>query len=69
MSHPWLGVLPVAVAAAMYALVRLLALLIALRGTEPADRPEILRALGELFGRGGGEGPRLRPPDGPDQRP
>ncbi|GAA1195223.1 hypothetical protein GCM10009608_33320 [Pseudonocardia alaniniphila] len=36
-------------AAVVYALVRLLALAIALHGAEPAERPEILRALGDFF--------------------
>lgn len=30
-------------------LIRLLALVVALRGTVPAERPAIIRALGELF--------------------
>lgn len=30
-------------------LTRLLALLIALRGTKPGERPAIIRALGDLF--------------------
>lgn len=38
----------------------LVALAITLRGTAPADRPEIVRALAELFRRNGG------PPTGTD---
>ncbi|MFI5606091.1 hypothetical protein [Amycolatopsis sp. NPDC051903] len=30
-------------------LIRLLALVVALRGTKPQERPAIIRALGELF--------------------
>jgi hypothetical protein len=36
---------------ALYALTRLLALLIVLRGTTPEQRGELVRALGELFHR------------------
>jgi hypothetical protein len=34
---------------AIYALTRLLALLIVLRGTTPEQRPELVRALADLF--------------------
>lgn len=35
--------------AAVYALTRLLALLIVLRGTSPEQRPELVRALAEMY--------------------
>jgi hypothetical protein len=41
---PW-----IAVAAAIPAFVVLFVSVIALRGTDPKDRPEIIRALAELF--------------------
>lgn len=83
-SHPWLkcprshggrngsGVVevwPLGVMLIVYALRPLLAMLIALWGSRPEERPEILRALAELFRRRGGGEPRLPPPDDPDRHP
>jgi hypothetical protein len=64
MTESWLW----AVTLIVCALTLLAAMAIALRGSDPKDRPEILRALAELLRRGGGSGPRLPPPDGPDHR-
>ena len=40
------------VCTAVYAVARLLALLIVLRGTRPGRRAELIRAVAELFRRG-----------------
>jgi hypothetical protein len=64
MTESWLW----AVTLIVCALTLLAAMAIALRGSDPKDRPEILRALAELFRRGG-RGPRRPPLDHPDDRP
>lgn len=56
---------------AIYALTRLLALLIVLRGTTPDQRGDLVRALAELFHRRSHHLGRPTPPDqnerpGPD---
>jgi hypothetical protein len=45
------SIVGVAACAAVYASARLLALVIVLRGTQPGERAELVRAVAELFHR------------------
>jgi hypothetical protein len=53
---------------AIYALTRLLALLIVLRGTSPEQRADLVRALAELFHRRSRHLGRTTPPGQEERR-